>query len=84
MSIKQVTLASEWNLIFHENYSLFVDIESMHKYSIIDVDNDLIAIFTLDDSSVAFQHSVYNLQHTIDFAAKTIDIKHKPYEEEGE
>ncbi|WOD65135.1 hypothetical protein NQZ71_24825 (plasmid) [Niallia taxi] len=56
----------------------------MHKYSIIDVDNDLIAIFTLDDSSVAFQHSVYNLQHTIDFATKTIDIKHKPYEEEGE
>jgi hypothetical protein len=82
MSIKQVKLAYEWNLIFHEKYSLFVEIESQHKYSVIDGENDLIAIFTLDESSVAFQHSVYNLEHKIDFTTKTIDIKHKPYEEE--
>ncbi|MFP9129215.1 hypothetical protein [Niallia sp. Man26] len=82
MSIKQVKLAYKWNLIFHEKYSLFAEIDFKNKYSIIDGENDLIAIFSLDQSSIAFQYSVYNLQHKIDFSTKTIDIQHKPYEEE--
>ncbi|MEK4670312.1 hypothetical protein [Niallia sp. FSL R7-0271] len=82
MSIKQVKLAYKWNLIFHEKYSLFAEIDSKNKYSIIDGENDLIAIFSLEESSIDFLYSVYNLEHKIDFTTKTIDIKHQPYEEE--
>lgn len=84
MQTKQVKLTDEWNLIFHKKYTLFVDTEAQNKYSIIDGENDHVGMFTVNESSIEFHHSVYNLQHKVDFSTRTIEIKHQPYDEEGE
>lgn len=84
MKTKTLKLVNNWNITLHEKYSLFVDVESQNKFSIIDSENDGLAIFSVEENFVEFHQSAYNFNHKIDFSTRTVIIDHKPYDEEEE
>jgi len=83
MKTKQFTIGYNWVVTIHEEYSLFKDLANEFKYSVVDSDNETITIFTVSNSHVDFDHTSYNLHPVVGFDdQRTIEIKHKPYEEE--